>query len=251
MGHVVGKGGKLVGCTSCDMIRRQAADMAAKTWRSWGLTDEEREWTFANGFWHDERWNDQPWIEDFRALASWMEAWAFEPLVGDFRWIAMLSYDGNDNFGIGKSYLGTCVVNAALSAGKPAHKWQTADLLDAMKSRIAPQAGMSYTEWFTALKEFQGILFLDDLGWEKASEWAIERLVLLLTYRAERSGWLPTVLAGNTTIEELRSVKPWLADRLSWPQVMRPASLSRFPSWRQLMADDAPRQVKVVAPDAL
>jgi hypothetical protein len=222
------------------------------------LTEEEKDWTFANGLWHDSKWDNQPWIGKFRDLAAWLEAWALEPSLDGYRWIVMVDIDGTGNFGIGKSYLCTALVNAALASGKPAHKWQTTGLLDSIRQRISPDRdanmGVSYAQWFAGLQEFEGIMFLDEFGWEKDTEWVVERLVNLLTYRAERAGWLPTVIVGNVKWNELASVHPWLADRLAMPEVYRP-DLSGIPSWRQLLDGQQARQVKeraaVVAPPSL
>jgi DNA replication protein DnaC len=51
------------------------------------------------------------------------------------------------------------------------------------------------------LLEYRGLLFLDDLGSEKMTEWVEETLYLILNHRYNEV--LPTVITSNLTIEQL------------------------------------------------
>lgn len=49
------------------------------------------------------------------------------------------------------------------------------------------------------MREYQGVLMLDDVGAEKPSEWAIEVLYGVINWRYERG--LPTVISSNIDLE--------------------------------------------------
>jgi DNA replication protein DnaC len=51
------------------------------------------------------------------------------------------------------------------------------------------------------LLEYRGLLFLDDLGSEKMTEWVEETLYLILNHRYNEV--LPTIITSNLTIEQL------------------------------------------------
>lgn len=222
-------------CGDCDLLKKRAVRRIERFWAKWGLTDEETGWTFQAGAWHDERWDGQSWIVEFRKLAAWLQAWAREPGLDGYHWVAMIDEGGAGNNGIGKSYLGTAVVCEALASDGMAHKWQVAELLYWLRERMAPVESVSYAQWFNALRTYPGILFLDEFGSEKLTDWAFETLVALLTYRAERT-WSPTILAGNVKYHELQAVMPWLASRLQEGKILRP-DMSNYPDWRVLLKD--------------
>ena len=234
-GHVYpAEWGRAVPCGQCDTLRRAAAQRAEMHWAQHGLTEAEKRWTFEGGIWLSSRWDAHLWIDDFRTLANWMERWAAEPTLDGRSWIVMIDEAGLGNNGMGKSYLGTAVVNRRLAQGQPAYKWQTGELFDCLREQLAPRSsGLSYAEWFRALCKFPGVLFLDEFGGENLTEWVRERFVILLTYRAERT-WLPTILAGNVSRSEICATLPFLASRLEEGRVFRP-EMSRFPVWRPLL----------------
>jgi hypothetical protein len=242
MGYVYrGNGAGMMPCDSCDKLKREAVARMERFWKNWGLTETEKSWTFDKGAWLDLSPIGAPWLAGYKELVNWLCEWSISPGLNDYHWIVMLDESGDGNYGAGKSYLGTCVVNEALANGQPAHKWQTADLLGWLRDRLSPDDGISYAEWFRSLKEFPGILFLDEFGWEKISDWVMETLVMLLTYRAERT-WLPTVIAGNISVGEVSSTLPWLASRLNERSVFRPAVLSQAPDWRIILKEKAKKE---------
>lgn len=125
--------------------------------------------------------------------------WAREPEG----WIVLLG--GN---GCGKTHLAAAIANERLEAGDRVAFANVADLLDELRAAYAPDAPRRFDQLFRALLEAQ-VLILDDLGAQKSSPWAEEKLYQLLNHRH-----LARAHTVVTTNKKLGELEPRIASRL-------------------------------------
>ena len=83
------------------------------------------------------------------------------------------------NVGCGKTHLACAIVNMMLRSGRSAHINTIAGMLDALRASM--KVGM-FDEWIKRLKRV-GLLVLDDLGAERATDWANEKMFQLIDAR--------------------------------------------------------------------
>ncbi len=134
--------------------------------------------------------------------AAYREAvrWAREPQG----WLVLMG--GN---GCGKTHLAAAIANERLDAGDRVAFANVADLLDELRAAYAPDAPRRYDQLFRALVE-SPVLILDDLGAQKSSPWAEEKLYQLLNHRHLARAF--TVVTTNKRIGDL---EPRIASRLA------------------------------------
>lgn len=125
--------------------------------------------------------------------------WAREPEG----WIVLLG--GN---GCGKTHLAAAIANERLNAGDRVAFANVADLLDELRAAFAPDSPRRFDQLFKALLEAP-VLILDDLGAQKSSPWAEEKLYQLLNHRHLARAY--TVV---TTNKKLGDLEPRIASRL-------------------------------------
>lgn len=108
--------------------------------------------------------------------------------------------------GVGKTSLAYSIMRELyVSSGKKMKVWQTADLMDRLRPGEDARSVMDQVKR-------AAVLFLDDLGAEKDTEWTEERLFLIVDHRWQYN--LPTIVATNLAPDDVPGgVK--LTDRLS------------------------------------
>ena len=123
--------------------------------------------------------------------------------------------------GTGKSHLCAAITNA--QGGRPTLFLNIPNLLDLLR------AGYQNDSYQALLRLCQTIdvLVLDDLGVEKLSDWAYEKLYQILDHRYQAE--MPTVIATNCRITDLEGR---LADRLADNDLSQVFQILA-PSWRQ------------------
>ena len=122
-----------------------------------------------------------------------------------WRWIAEGQPHGQNLLlsgpvGTGKTGLAIAALRALHLDGQRVMYRTVPDALDAMrpnKTQVDPELK---ARELTRV----GVLMLDDLGAEKASEWVTEQLYLIINGRYERE--LPTIVTTNRTLPELRAM---------------------------------------------
>lgn len=125
--------------------------------------------------------------------------WAREPEG----WIVFLGANG-----CGKTHLAAAIGNERLDHGDRVAFANVPDLLDELRAAYAPDAPRRYDQLFRSLVETP-VLILDDLGAQKSSPWAEEKLYQMLNHR-HLSGAFTVV----TTNKRLGDVEPRIASRL-------------------------------------
>lgn len=104
------------------------------------------------------------------------------------------------SYGCGKTHLAAAIGNARLKKGDTVLFITSPDLLDHLRGAYSPEAETSYDEMFDRVRNAE-LLILDDLGVEKPSPWAHEKLFQLLNHRYTHN--LPTVITTNADIDKL------------------------------------------------
>jgi DNA replication protein DnaC len=119
-------------------------------------------------------------------------------------WIVFIG--GN---GCGKTHLAAAIANERLQQGDRVAFANVADLLDELRAAYGPDAKRRYDEVFRTLVDVP-LLVLDDLGAQKSSPWAEEKLYQLLNHRHLARAW--TIVTTNKRLSEM---EPRIASRLA------------------------------------
>lgn len=107
-------------------------------------------------------------------------------------------------YGVGKTRLLACLVNAVRALGEVAIYTTTADVMDYLRAGYNPTnvEVMTYDVRFDLLKNCR-LLCLDEFDRWQTSEWAMEKFVQLTNWRYERAADLMTAFAANATLTDL------------------------------------------------
>lgn len=100
--------------------------------------------------------------------------------------------------GTGKTYAAACAVRLAVEDMTSAKLVSVARLLDDIRRDYGERDG--FAMWAA---ENVRLLVLDDLGAERPTEWAVERLCELVDYRTMRGK--PTIVTSNYSLGEMRN----------------------------------------------
>lgn len=103
------------------------------------------------------------------------------------------------NVGVGKTYIIYALANSQTLNFKQ-EVWNVTELLEDLRLEMdRDKYDKKRTQQY--LLEFNGVLFLDDIGAEKISDWVLEKLYMIINKRYEEM--LPTIYTSNCTIQEL------------------------------------------------
>ena len=112
------------------------------------------------------------------------------------------------NPGTGKTFLASIMANEFLKQGKSVIFTDTPSLLDQMKSTFDRESEATLEGVMNKLAKVE-VLILDDLGTETPTQWAVERLYLVINsrYNAQK----PLIVTSNYDLQQA-------ADRLNQPK---------------------------------
>jgi DNA replication protein DnaC len=98
--------------------------------------------------------------------------------------------------GCGKTHLAAAIANQCVETGAKVYFITVSDLLDHLRAAFNPSSDITYDSLFNTIREVE-LLVLDDLGAQKSSPWANEKLFQLINYRYNYR--MPTVITTNLT----------------------------------------------------
>lgn len=148
-----------------------------------GLSREMRGWQFGNTARHAR---NQQALDDAMALALSPE-W-FYTLTGPY--------------GVGKTRILVCIVNAGREAGWPSVYMTTAALLDHLRTAYAPGSDVTFDAMWERIVTAR-ILALDELDRWNATAWAQEKFFQLIDERYRNGADRLTVFATNANVDTL------------------------------------------------
>ena len=137
--------------------------------------------------------------------------------------------------GCGKTHLAVAIINERLPRKDPVFFAFVPDLLDHLRATFTPDSVTGYDELFELVKTAP-LLVLDDLGSERSTPWAEEKLYQLIVHR--HNARLSTVITSNlASLKQLEEAKPRVASRLGdalvqWAPMMAPDYRDQRPSAR-------------------
>ena len=96
--------------------------------------------------------------------------------------------------GVGKTHLAVSIANECLKKEMPVFFAFVPDLMDDLRSAFSKNSPLSYDRLFSEVKD-SPILILDDLGKERPSPWAEEKLLQIIVHRHNIR--LPTIITSQ------------------------------------------------------
>lgn len=115
--------------------------------------------------------------------------------------------------GTGKTHVAVSILKEILRKGYRGLYWNVPELFLELRRTMSPGADITEGAILDEATEVD-LLVLDDLGAEKASDYVMDRLYVLVNGRYEND--LPTLITTNRTLEELRSqIGPRIVSRIS------------------------------------
>lgn len=133
------------------------------------------------------------------SIRDMVEGWAVDP----HGWLVLVGPPGG-----GKTYLAATVARYRLRAGDDVCFAVVADLLDAMRRGYGDDGEWDFAETFARARDAM-LLVLDDLGAQRATAWAAEKLLQLVNTRYSRKR--PTLITANVGSDDM---DPRLASRV-------------------------------------
>jgi DNA replication protein DnaC len=146
---------------------------------------------------------------DLKNAPAMREAFSIAKAYADELYPVWLALVGS--FGCGKTHLAYAIAHKAALAGWKVRFWTVPDLLDAMrKCYEKAEPGHSASEEIDELAYKPDILILDDLGAEKSTDWALEKMFQVIDRRYAEGR--PTVFTNNDPSRIDQRVKRRLYD---------------------------------------
>lgn len=136
-------------------------------------------------------------FEEVRPRHAQAQAWLDAALYADDPrgWLVLQGPNGG-----GKTTLALCVANRALSRGLQVVFQFVPNLLDHLRDTYRPGSEVTYDQLFEQVRSVP-LLVLDDLGAQRATDWAIEKLVQIVKSRSLEN--LSTVITTNLEVNHM------------------------------------------------
>ncbi len=116
--------------------------------------------------------------------------------------------------GTGKSHLAFGIVNELIKQSVAAVVGVVPDLLDSLRPK---EGGNAAAEERLEILKTADLVLLDDLGAERGSDWAVERLYLILNARYVEQ--LPTIITTNVPLENME-LDEYGNTMLAWERIV-------------------------------
>ena len=143
-----------------------------------------------------------------QAAKSYVQRWANSP----HGWLRL-----HGPYGVGKTHLAVAAAGEREDRGDEVFFATVADLLDYLRATFAPDSEINHDDLLDRIRNAD-ILVLDDMGAERSTPFAEDKLFQIVGYRYEER--LPTVITTSQQIEVIASARPRIASRLQDPLVV-------------------------------
>ncbi len=139
--------------------------------------------------------------------------------------------------GVGKTHLAVAVANIRATKGELVKFWFVPDLLDNLRQTFARDDESSYYNLFEAARNAQSLV-LDDFAGHVMTDWAIEKLYQLLSFRYDHQ--LPTVITSQFMLWGAADNSRWNAiqDHPQWLAILSRLNDSAVVTSRLIAAPD-------------
>ena len=137
-----------------------------------------------------------------QAAKSFVQRWANNP----HGWLRL-----HGPYGVGKTHLAVAAASERETRGDDIFFATVADLLDYLRATFAPDSEVNHDDLLDRIRNAD-ILVLDDMGAERSTPFAEDKLFQIVGYRYEER--LPTIITTSQQIEAIASARPRIASRL-------------------------------------
>lgn len=96
--------------------------------------------------------------------------------------------------GVGKTHIAVAIAKASISDGISVAYWSVPDFLDRLRQTYSTRDQTAFSSLFDTVRNAE-LLILDDFGLQQLTDWSVEKLYQLISYRHERR--MRTVVAGH------------------------------------------------------
>lgn len=155
-----------------------------------------------------------------QSAKSYVQRWADNPN-------GWLNLQGPD--GVGKTHLAVAAAAEREAAGDEVFFATAADLLDYLRATFSPDSPISHDDLLDQIRT-ANVLVLDDMGAERSTPFAEEKLFQIVGYRYEER--LPTIVTTSRRIEDIAGTRPRIASRLQDPLVVTELAIAA-PDYRR------------------
>ena len=143
-----------------------------------------------------------------RSAKSYVQRWATSPTG----WLSL-----HGPYGVGKTHLAVAAAAEREDRGDEVFFATVADLLDYLRATFAPDSLVSHDDLLDRIRTAD-VLVLDDMGAERSTPFAEDKLFQIVGYRYEER--LPTIITTSHQIEDIAAARPRIASRLQDPLVV-------------------------------
>ena len=143
-----------------------------------------------------------------QSAKAYVQRWANNPNG----WLSL-----HGPYGVGKTHLAVAVAAEREERGDTVFFATVADLLDYLRATFAPDSPITHDDLLDHIRTAD-VLVLDDMGAERSTPFAEDKLFQIVGYRYEER--LPTIITTSDKIEDITKARPRIASRLQDPLVV-------------------------------
>ena len=187
LGRIGGVAGRTVGVIAHNMKQRMTFE-AFNPEGTGGLADHEK--------------------RSLQSAKSYVQRWANNPNG----WLSL-----HGPYGVGKTHLAVAAAAEREKRGDAVFFATVADLLDYLRATFSPDSPITHDDLLDHIRTAD-VLVLDDMGAERSTPFAEDKLFQIVGYRYEER--LPTIITTSHQIEDIAVARPRIASRLQDPLVV-------------------------------
>ena len=120
--------------------------------------------------------------------------------------------------GVGKTHLAVAIANVRIRQGLSVTFWSVSDLLDKLREAYSNPDESYFYRLFDSVRNSE-MLILDDFGQQNMTDWTLEKLYQLISYRHDRL--LPTVITSQYIVWDDAKNDGWIKvrSRRQWESI--------------------------------